>query len=75
LWRSAWLLTGDDALAEDLLQTALVKAWPHYDRVAATGSFEAYVRRVLVTTYMSWRGRRWHGEIPTADLPHEEVLT
>ncbi len=29
LWRSAWLLTGDDGRAEDLVQTALAKAWPH----------------------------------------------
>ena len=27
LWRSAYLLTGDAHKAEDLLQTALVKAW------------------------------------------------
>ena len=26
LWRSAWLLTGDHQLAEDLVQTALFKA-------------------------------------------------
>jgi RNA polymerase sigma-70 factor (sigma-E family) len=72
LWRAAWLLTGDPALAEDLVQTALAKAWPHYDRVAASGSFEAYVRRALVTTYASWWGRRWRGELPTeppADRP------
>jgi DNA-directed RNA polymerase specialized sigma24 family protein len=28
LQRIAWLLTGDWALAEDLVQTALVRAWP-----------------------------------------------
>jgi DNA-directed RNA polymerase specialized sigma24 family protein len=27
LWRSAWLLTGDHQLAEDLVQTALAKSW------------------------------------------------
>jgi RNA polymerase sigma-70 factor (sigma-E family) len=68
LWRAAWLLTGDAALAEDLVQTSLTKAWPHYDRVSTSGSFEAYVRRAMVTTYLSWRGRRWHGEVPS-DLP------
>lgn len=30
LWRAAWLLTGETALTEDLVQTALAKAWPHY---------------------------------------------
>jgi DNA-directed RNA polymerase specialized sigma24 family protein len=29
LLRTAWLLTGDAHLAEDLLQTALAKAWPN----------------------------------------------
>ena len=74
LWRAAWLLTGDAAMAEDLVQTALAKAWPHYDRVAANGSFEAYVRRAMVTTYASWRGRKWHGEIPTGSLPEVEAF-
>ena len=69
LWRAAWLLTGDRSLAEDLLQTALTRAWPHFGRVSRTGSFEAYVRRTLFTTYAGWRGRRWHGEVPTGALP------
>jgi len=69
LWRAAWLLTGDPALAEDLLQTALAKTWPHFARVSRTGSYEAYVRRTLFTTYASWWQRRWRGEIPTETLP------
>ena len=72
LWRAAWLLTGDAQLAEDLVQTALTKAWPHFDRVSSNGSFEAYVRRAMVTTYTSWRGRRWRGEIPSDVLPEGE---
>jgi RNA polymerase sigma-70 factor (sigma-E family) len=71
LWRSAWLLTGDRHLAEDLVQTALAKAWPHYDRVG--GGFEAYVRRVMFTTYAAWWRRRWNGERPTADLPERST--
>ncbi|MDT0202010.1 SigE family RNA polymerase sigma factor [Nocardioides sp. AE5] len=66
LWRSAWLLTGDSQLAEDLVQTALAKAWPKWGRVDV---FEAYVRRILFTTYASWWRRRWNGELPFADLP------
>jgi len=68
LWRSAWLLTGDHQLAEDLVQTALAKSWRAWDRVGVD-SFEAYVRRVLFTTYISWWRRKWRGERPTADLP------
>jgi RNA polymerase sigma-70 factor (sigma-E family) len=72
LWRSAWLLTGDHQLAEDLVQTALAKSWRAWSRVGAE-RFEAYVRRVLFTTYVSWWRRKWRGERPTADLP--EVAT
>jgi RNA polymerase sigma-70 factor (sigma-E family) len=75
LWRSAWLLTGDNQLAEDLVQTALGKSWPAWDRVSANGSFEAYVRRVMYTTYVAWWRRRWNGERPTADLPERPDLS
>jgi RNA polymerase sigma-70 factor (sigma-E family) len=73
LWRSAWLLTGDSQLAEDLVQTALGKSWPAWDRVTANGSFEAYVRRVMYTTYVAWWRRRWNGETPSSHLPESGV--
>ncbi|MGH3504730.1 MAG: SigE family RNA polymerase sigma factor [Nocardioidaceae bacterium] len=69
LWRSAWLLTGDAQRAEDLVQAALAKVWPHWSRVSGRGSPEAYLRRVLFTTYVAWWHRRWNGEVPTAQLP------
>ncbi len=68
LQRTAYLLTGDWALAEDLLQTALAKTYLRWDRVTVDNP-EAYVRRVLVTTYSSWWRRRWRGEVPHGDLP------
>ena len=69
LWRSAWLLTGDAHKAEDLLQTALVKAWRRWSSIARDGAVEGYVRRALVTTYTDWWRRKWTGEVPTAELP------
>jgi len=72
LLRTAWMLTGDAATAEDLLQTALARTWPHWRRVAA-GQPEAYVRKVMVRTNTSWRARRWTGETPTADVPVVEA--
>lgn len=69
LWRSAWLLTGDAQKAEDLLQTALLKAWRRWDSIARDGSVEGYVRRCLVTTYTDWWRRAWNGEQPSAVLP------
>ncbi|MEV4537698.1 SigE family RNA polymerase sigma factor [Asanoa sp. NPDC049518] len=69
LLRSAWLLTGDAGRAEDLLQTVLATAWGRWPRIVAGGHPEAYVRRVLFTTYVSWWRRRWRGEVPSADVP------
>jgi RNA polymerase sigma-70 factor (sigma-E family) len=71
LHRTAMLLTRHPAAAEDLVQTALAKAWPSWNRI--DGDPEAYVRRIIVNEFASaWR-RRWRGERPTADLPELAV--
>ena len=67
LLRTAYLLTRDPALAEDLLQTGLTKAWFAWRRL--DDQPEPYVRRILVNTYATWWRRRWRGERPTGDLP------
>lgn len=67
LHRTAYLLTHEHALAEDLVQTALAKAWTSWRRI--DGEPEPYVRRILVNTYSSWWQRRWRGEHPTNELP------
>jgi RNA polymerase sigma-70 factor (sigma-E family) len=69
LQRSAWLLTGDWHAAHDLVQAALEKTWLRWDRIVRRDQPEAYVRRVMTTTYLSWRRRRWTGESPTGVLP------
>jgi RNA polymerase sigma-70 factor (sigma-E family) len=68
LLRTAYLLTQDYALAEDLLQTALAKVWFAWSRIDG-GDPEPYVRKVLVNTYSTWWRRRWNGEQPTEELP------
>ncbi|MFN8192901.1 MAG: SigE family RNA polymerase sigma factor [Nocardioidaceae bacterium] len=67
LLRTAYLLTHDHALAEDLLQTALAKAWFAWSRI--DGDPEPYVRKILVNTFASWWRRRWNAELPTEELP------
>jgi RNA polymerase sigma-70 factor (sigma-E family) len=69
LQRTAWLLTGDWALAEDLVQTALVRAWPHWERIRRRDDPEIYVRRVMVNTWLSWRRRKWRGERASERVP------
>lgn len=67
LWRAAFLLTGDRHKAEDLVQTALAKAYPKY--AGEDGRFEAYLRTTMYHTYLSWWRRKWNAESPTAVLP------
>jgi RNA polymerase sigma-70 factor (sigma-E family) len=63
------LLTGNWQDAEDLVQVALVKCWRHWRRISAAGDPYGYVRRVLVTSHITWRRRRWHGEQPVGEIP------
>lgn len=71
LLRTAYLLTRDHQLAEDLLQTSLTKAWFAWGRTH--GNPEAYVRKILVNTYNSWWRRKWNGELATEELPETGV--
>ena len=71
LLRVAYLLTRDWALAEDLLQTALVKAWFAWGRL--NGDPEPYVRKIIVTTCTSWRRRRWVREDSVGEIPDRPV--
>ncbi|CAN5276914.1 SigE family RNA polymerase sigma factor [soil metagenome] len=67
LLRTAYLLTGQHADAEDLVQAALIKAVPHWRKIADNP--EPYVRRILARESVSrWRRRRWR-EIASDDLP------
>lgn len=73
LLRTAYLLTHDHALAEDLLQTALAKAWFSWSRI--DGPPEPYVRKILVNTYASWWRRKWNGERAYAEPPERPTGT
>ena len=69
LLRTAYLLAGDWATAEDLLQISLTKTFLAWKRLGHLDAVEPYTRKVLVNTATSWWRRRWHGERPTEVLP------
>jgi RNA polymerase sigma-70 factor (sigma-E family) len=74
LQRTAWLLTGNWASAEDLVQAALLKTWTRWDRVDDSTA-HAYARRVMLSIFLGWRTRRWNLELPLGwlpDAPREE---
>lgn len=73
LQRAAYLMVGDVGLAEDLVQEALVKTYIALPRLRDPGSIEAYTRRAITTTAISWfRRRRWY-ERPADSPPPEAV--
>lgn len=65
LSRTAYLLTGDAHLAEDLVQTALFKAAKAWHRI--DGDPDPYVRRILYTQNVSWWRQRRLVESPLGD--------
>ncbi|WP_182884912.1 SigE family RNA polymerase sigma factor [Microbispora sp. H10885] len=69
--RTAYLLCRDWGTAEDLVQTALAKAWLAWRRVGDNP--DPYVYRILTNTHASWWRRRWRGEQPTEVLPEPAV--
>lgn len=76
LFRLAYLLTGSEPAAEDLLQTSLMRAYVAWDKVQRTESPEAYVRKVLVNGAISDGRRRSRrpevisGHVP--ETPHPD---
>ena len=61
--RFAYLLTGDGGLAEALVQEALIRSYRRWHGRLDAEHPEAYVRRIVVNEYVSWR-RRSSGELP-----------
>ena len=58
LLRYAVVLTGDRELAQDVVQEVLARAHVRWKQVTRDGSPDAYVRRMVLNEYLSWR-RRW----------------
>ena len=69
LLRTARMLTGDQHMAEDLVQAALERVWPRWERIVERGDPYSYVRTVMLHLYTAWWRRAWRGEQPTSDVP------
>jgi RNA polymerase sigma-70 factor (sigma-E family) len=64
LLRSAYLLTGDQHLAEDLVQSALARTHRAWSRLHDRGNAEAYTRRTMYHLQVSWWRRRRPESMP-----------
>jgi RNA polymerase sigma-70 factor (sigma-E family) len=70
-------MTGNAALAEDLVQASLAHTWVRWNRIRSQAAAEVYVRRVMVTMFLGWRRRLWNKEyalgwIPDRQIQHDE---
>src|ERR1700732_5042185 len=73
LLRIAVMLTGNRADAEDLVQAALANKYLAWDKINDRAALDAYVRRAMVNTHISWWRRRKLEEFPTDELPDQAV--
>lgn len=70
--RLAYGMTLDRGRAEDLAQDAFAKLWFRWAK-AVDGNPEAYLRKILVSLFLSRRRLRWWSESPTpvTELPDQ----
>lgn len=69
LHRYAYLLVGDEQLAEDLLQESLTKLYVALPRLRDPHRVEAYARKTITRTAISWWRRMSWSEKPRGDVP------
>lgn len=68
LLRLAYVLTGNAADAEDVVQDALARALPRWSRISKADDIDAYVRRMVVNAQVSWWRRFRRRESPVATI-------
>lgn len=71
LHRTAYLMVGDRQLSQDLLQEALTKTYVAWPRLRDPSRAEAYTRKAITTTAISWYRRRSWGERPSDTVPDQ----
>lgn len=69
LLRLALMLSGGVHSAEDLVQTVLARAHGRWDRIGSVDKPDAYLSKMVVNEFLSWRRRLKNQELPLAELP------
>jgi RNA polymerase sigma-70 factor (sigma-E family) len=73
LHRAAYLMVGEVPLAQDLVQEALVKTYAAWPRLRDKANAEAYCRKAITTTAITWfRRKGWQNERPEETLPERQ---
>lgn len=71
LRRTAYLLCGDEHRADDLVQATITKLYLHWRRASTADSVDAYVRAMLVRTFLSEQRLGWVKRIRLTATPQE----
>jgi len=74
LLRLAYVLTGNAADAEDVVQDALSRALPRWERISRLDDPDAYVRRMVVNAHTSWWRKFRRRESPAAEIRTDAVV-
>jgi len=73
LYRTAYLMLGEHALAEDLVQTTLAKTYASWRRVRDVQAAHGYARAVMLNTARSmFRSPGWRRELASDHVPEGE---
>jgi RNA polymerase sigma-70 factor (sigma-E family) len=67
--RFATALTGDPDLAKDVVQEVLIRVSSRWQEIGQLDRPEAYIRKMVVNEYLSWRRRSWR-LIPSGTSSH-----
>lgn len=79
LTRLAYLLCGDQHLANDLVQNCLIRLYQAWPKVADKDTADAYARKVLLRCWLNERRRPWRraeardGEVPDRPAPETDI--
>jgi RNA polymerase sigma-70 factor (sigma-E family) len=74
LRRTGYLLCGDWHLAEDLVQSTLIKVYGRWPRLRDPDTAGGYARTTLVRTFVDGRRRRSAGEVASAEPPETAAV-
>jgi RNA polymerase sigma-70 factor (sigma-E family) len=69
----AAVLCGSRHLAEDVVQEALIKAHKHWSKVQKADNPDAYLRRMVVNEFLTWR-RKWARIVPRAEVGADSTV-
>lgn len=68
LRRTAFLLCGDWASGDDLVQESLAKVYVAWPRIAVSQAVESYTRTTMLRTFLNEK-RKWRHEVVLSQVP------